>query len=235
MWSVWMQLRFGANLPLRIYTRMCVWTTCWLMHVHRCAWENSESHTEGCIYRFKERGWRVSEGNKFRDQNRPMEGRLNAAWKRKAGTTWSKVDWARMKGETAPDWKAVRACWLQLARLLEGSVSAENRKIRLCFYYCSRRCPCTTATPPPTLLMMSIIFLSHQVTVPDFMSHGEGTLLLLKIAVVAPSCNVSGQDCCQHHSAPPRHHQSGAHLWLGTTMSAHIYTISDLGNPHWFH
>lgn len=148
MWSVWMQLRFGANLPLQIYTRMCVWTTCWLMHVHRCAWENSESHTEGCIYRFKERGWRVSEGNKFRDQNRPMEGRLNAAWKRKAGTTWSKVDWARMKGETAPDWKAVRACWLQLARLLEGSVSAENRKIRLCFYYCSRRCPCTTANPP---------------------------------------------------------------------------------------
>lgn len=60
-----------------------------------------------------------------------MEGRLNAAWKRKAGTMRHKVNWRRMKGETVPDWKAVRAHWLQLAWLLEGSVSAENYKIRL--------------------------------------------------------------------------------------------------------
>lgn len=107
--------------------------------------------------------------------------------------------------------KQLGRVWLQLARLCEGSVSAENRKIRLCFHCCSRRYPCAAATPPPppnsprpTTPTLHIIFLSHQVTLADFLSHGEGTLLLLKPAVVAPSCNVPGQDCCQRHSPPHR-------------------------------
>lgn len=51
----------------------------------------------------------------------------------------------------------------------------------------------------PPMLLMRIIFLSHQVTLPDLISHSEGTSLLLKPAVVATSCNVSGNNCCHFH------------------------------------